>query len=360
MMDTEDLSEFSRVQAFLLQEVVRIHEEEKNNDPEIEQIFSNTLHLDKLKKSLIGNFSINGIYYLNNEECDYYFIGDIHSDAFIFRLLLGECKFFENIYQQKSFKFIFLGDYVDRGRNHFKTVENIMLLKYLFPENIYLLMGNHDIGKIEGTEVTIYLKKMEEEKDYFYYYLRDIATKNDTFSNTLIGLYQEFLNNLNVLAFPMNSRYSFIGVHGGIPRPTDEPVNQDFFEYIKNHRELTDDSLDFKNLRIRNSLLWSDPSDRGCSSVSDTKRFKFCRDHFKSFKLKIGFDVLIRGHQAIKDGVQSFYNNSLYTVFSSGSVMSNNENINTDTVYKAVTPKVLKFDYKRGLSPVVIEITLIT
>ncbi len=358
MMEAEDLSIFSATTEFLLNEVIDIHLKEKETPEHLNGKLDHVLHVDDLKGKLSGDYSHNHIYYLDSEDCDYYFIGDIHSDSFILKVLLNSTGFFNNIFNKKNFKFIFLGDYVDRGQNHFRTVEILMLLKYLYPTNTYLLMGNHDIGKVEGDEVTLYLRKAEEEKDYFYYYLRDIAKLNPTFSNSLIDLYQELLNNLNVIAYPMNSKVSFMGVHGGIPRPTENLVNDDYFEYIKSHVQFTDLSKDYAEIPIRDNMIWSDPSIQHLQPVIERKRFKFYKEHFESFKKKIGFDVFVRGHQAMEDGVMSYYNDSLYTIFSTGITLKDDENTNLDTAYNFVTPKVLKYNSASGLPLEIIELTL--
>lgn len=346
VMVTANLKDFSVVQEFLLKSVIKMHNEEKSKSSDK---LDNVLNLNSLKGQLNGNYSYNDIYYLDNEECDYYFIGDIHSDSFIIEYILNSINFFENIRSKKSFKVILLGDYVDRGKNHFRTVEYLLLLKFLFPENIYLLMGNHDIGKIEDNEVTLYLRKAEEEKDYFYYYLRDINNSNKSFNSKLVSLYQEFMNNLNVVAFVMNKDISIMGVHGGIARPTLESESDDYFKYITSHKQLTDESIDYSEIRIRDNIIWSDPSIQHLQPILQNRRFKFFREHFESYKEKFGFDVMIRGHQAVEDGVRSYFDDSLYTVFSTGVILEDKENINHDTVYDFVTPKVMKYDYKEGL-----------
>lgn len=64
-------------------------------------------------------------------------IGDIHGQADMLRRLL-------NVVQPtESDQFVFLGDYVDRGKDSRGVIEQLMQFKAEFPETVFLC-GNHD------------------------------------------------------------------------------------------------------------------------------------------------------------------------------------------------------------------------
>ncbi len=164
------------------------------------------------------------------------------------------------------------------------------------------------------------------------------------------------MNTLNVIAYPMNKTISFMAVHGGIPRPTVVPIKEDYFDYIKSHAQFTNLSVDHADFVIKENMIWSDPSIQQLQPVVDKKRFQFYKEHFDSFIKKIGFDIFVRGHEAIENGVKPLFDDTLYTVFSSGMILDGENNINKDTVYNFVTPKVLKYNHEKGLPLEIIDL----
>ncbi|MHA1470767.1 MAG: metallophosphoesterase, partial [Candidatus Asgardarchaeia archaeon] len=67
------------------------------------------------------------------------FIGDIHGD------LMAGARIARYIWKNEEIdKFVFLGDYVDRGNYQLETLNLALLLKILDPDRIVLLRGNHE------------------------------------------------------------------------------------------------------------------------------------------------------------------------------------------------------------------------
>ena len=76
------------------------------------------------------------------DKKDVVIVGDIH----------GNIESLINIFQSNgdptTTKYIFLGDYVDRGNNSIEVIILLYAFKCLYPDNIFLIRGNHEFRDI--------------------------------------------------------------------------------------------------------------------------------------------------------------------------------------------------------------------
>jgi len=68
--------------------------------------------------------------------------GDVHGQLHDVKELLKKGG------DPKETKYLFLGDYVDRGYYSVETLELLMLFKIKYPDNFFLLRGNHESRQI--------------------------------------------------------------------------------------------------------------------------------------------------------------------------------------------------------------------
>lgn len=72
-------------------------------------------------------------------------VGDIHGQFYDF------CKILRIGHNPKENKYLFLGDYVDRGNFSIEVMIVLMALKITYPENIFMLRGNHECREMTQT-----------------------------------------------------------------------------------------------------------------------------------------------------------------------------------------------------------------
>lgn len=182
--------------------------------------------------------------------------------------------------------YLFLGDYVDRGKQSLETILLLLCYKIKYPDNFFLLRGNH-----ESANVTRMYGFYDECK-------RRLSTK----------CWKLFVDVFNSLPFAATIQDKIFCVHGGI-----SPQLTDLKQINKIHRptDIPDDGL-------LTDLLWSDPdsnirdwslNDRGVS-------YTFSKKNISDFCFKFKFDLIIRGHMVVEDGYEFFARKKLVTIFS--------------------------------------------
>lgn len=336
----EDLTHLYQVHRFLIEEVFNIHRNERSQINE--DIFKESLNIKQIKDQLEDGKQGHHIYSFNDDYCEYYVIGDIHSDTISIQRILEKTSFFNKVISKVKIKLIFLGDYVDRGKAHLKTLQCVLTLKYLFPQNIYLQRGNHDGGFLEDGTVKMWVRKpdADSEEDWFLLYLYNLSNSNKTLPIDIIDQYLSLFNSLGNISFICHKNITLMLTHGGIPRPI--KGEKGFFSYINRISDLTNESiLDDLNGTIVKNMMWSDPSVVEEDLREDSVRFRFTETHFEEFRKCIGFDIFVRGHQAEPKGYHKVFRDGLITIFSSGSILVDDKNINNETAYSYVEPKML-------------------
>lgn len=226
--------------------------------------------------------------------------GDIHGN-FVSLLRI----FHTQQLPSESNKYLFLGDYVDRGNNSLEVVVLLGLLKIQQPSCVYLLAGNHESASIQIDYG--FLKECEEQ------------LKPPEFAKAGWALINRVFTQFPISAIINNRIFC---THGGISPHLLEPTAS--LELI--NRINRDDLFDMEHPGLLCDLLWADPDDtihgfaeneRGCS-------FTFGTDVVEQFCEKYNFDFVFRAHQMKNDGYELFGNGKLVTVFSSANYCGEN------------------------------------
>lgn len=211
-------------------------------------------------------------------------VGDIHGS---FESLLQVYRI--PLYKNMKTRFIFLGDYVDRGENSTEVLTFIMLMKLFFPRKFYFLRGNH-----ENSEVNSY-----------YGFTKECCTKYDKKVFDLIVKSYDYYSVTCLLE-------DVFCVHGCVTQ-----YLTDYKKLIKSSKPLKSDN------KVLNDLLWSDPLEKGSynrfSSIQSVRGIGFLYgkkviDTFCEFK---NVNYICRAHQCKMDGFEWSPDGKLITIFSS-------------------------------------------
>ncbi|KAI5082148.1 hypothetical protein GOP47_0001891 [Adiantum capillus-veneris] len=182
--------------------------------------------------------------------------------------------------------YLFLGDYVDRGKQSLETICLMLAYKIKYPENFFLLRGNHECASIN--------------RIYGFY--------DECKRRFNVRLWKTFTDCFNCLPVAALIDDKIFCMHGGL---SPDLKNLDQVRSIGRPTDIPESGL-------LCDLLWSDPekdiigwgdNDRGVSHTFGTDKVaEFLRVH--------DLDLICRAHQVVEEGYEFFANRSLVTIFS--------------------------------------------
>ncbi|XP_046554475.1 serine/threonine-protein phosphatase PP1-like [Haliotis rubra] len=206
--------------------------------------------------------------------------GDIHGQYEDLLRHFDKCGF------PPDANYLFLGDYVDRGKRSLETICLVLAYKIKYPNNFFLLRGNHECASIN--------------RIYGFY--------DECKRRYNIKLWKTFTDCFNCLPIAAVVESTIFCMHGGL-----SPDLSDL-QQIKDIER----PIDVPDHGLVCDLLWSDPdeditgwgeNDRGVS-------YTFGGDVVKDFLKKFDCSLIVRAHQVVEDGYQFFQKRKLVTLFS--------------------------------------------
>ncbi|XP_062167716.1 serine/threonine-protein phosphatase PP1 isozyme 2-like [Alnus glutinosa] len=182
--------------------------------------------------------------------------------------------------------YLFLGDYVDRGKQSLETICLLLAYKIKYPENFFLLRGNHECASVN--------------RIYGFY---DECKRR--FNVRVWKIFTDCFNCLPVAALIDEKIFC---MHGGL---SPDLHNLDEIRNIQRPCDVPDTGL-------LCDLLWSDPSKdiRGWGINERGVSYTFGADRVAEFIQKHDIDLICRAHQVVEDGYEFFANRQLVTIFS--------------------------------------------
>ena len=217
--------------------------------------------------------------------------GDIHGQ--FYDLL----RIFEILNYPPKTNYLFLGDYVDRGKQSLETILLLLILKIKYPKNIYLLRGNHECEVVN--------------RQYGFF--------DECKRRTSIKIFKKFIDLFNVLPITALIENRILCMHGGLAYGLKK------VEELKILRRPTD----IPDEGILCDLVWSDPSEELPDCWGTNERgisYTFSKDVVREFCEKNDLDLICRAHQVVEEGYEFFSDMRLVTIFSAPNYMGEFDN----------------------------------
>lgn len=181
-------------------------------------------------------------------------------------------------------RWLFLGDFVDRGPYSVEVITLLFALKIRYPNHIYLIRGNHESP--EMTEIFGFMRECVQKFDLFPHVNR--------FESQGEIVWMEFCSVFEYIPVAAIVANDYLCIHGGI-----SPL----LEKVQQIRELKR-PLKIPLNGLVTDLFWSDPS-KDAKEYGQSERGSTCvwglaplTKFLKENKLK----CLIRGHQFVVEG----------------------------------------------------------
>lgn len=207
-------------------------------------------------------------------------VGDVHGQYTDLIRLFEMCGF------PPAANYLFLGDYVDRGKQSLETILLLLCYKLKYPENFFLLRGNHECANV--TRV------------YGFY--------DECKRRCNIKIWKTFIDTFNCLPIASIVAGKIFCVHGGL---SPSLSHMDDIRGIGRPTDVPDYGL-------LNDLLWSDPADMEEDWEPNERGVSYCfgRKVIMDFLQRHDFDLVCRAHMVVEDGYEFFSDRILVTVFS--------------------------------------------
>lgn len=206
--------------------------------------------------------------------------GDLHGQY------LDLLRLFEYGGYPPDSNYLFLGDYVDRGKHSLETICLLLAYKIKYPTSFYILRGNHECDSVN--------------RIYGFY--------DECKRRYNVRLWRTFTDCFNSLPVAAIVDGKIFCMHGGLSPGLS---HMDQIKRLPRPANVPDQGLIC-------DLLWSDPT-KELQGWDDNERgvsYIFGEDVVENFLHRHDLDLICRAHQVVEDGYEFFARRRLVTLFS--------------------------------------------
>ena len=220
-----------------------------------------------------------------------YICGDIHGQYY------DLLRVFDILKYPPQSTFLFLGDYVDRGKQSLECLLLLLCLKIKYPDKIFLLRGNHECEALN--------------KMYGFF--------DECKRRLSIKCFKKIITLFNIMPISALINENILCMHGGLSKDLQN------IEQINKILRPTD----IPNEGLLCDILWSDPNESLNEDFGSNERnisVTFSKDVVKNFLEKNNLDLICRAHQVVEEGFEFFADMKLVTIFTAPNYMGEFDN----------------------------------
>ncbi|VTZ67362.1 serine/threonine protein phosphatase 8, putative [Plasmodium chabaudi chabaudi] len=234
---------------------------------------------------------------------------------------------------QNDMKYVFLGNYLNRGELSLEVICFLFSLKILFPRHIYLIRGNHEnrlFNYIYG-----FYKDIEKKIKSNFNCLGKINYKDDVICAYSYEVFNRINDVLEFLPLSVLLDNEILCIHSGIG---------DSIQNVKDYLNIEKPVIIPENVDRNNNnkseilkkiiidTLWSDPinylDDNDMELLKSCKKYdiipssrgkitvKFGKNRLSTFLKSNKIKMIIRGNECIPEGYKYDFNKKILTLFS--------------------------------------------
>lgn len=223
-------------------------------------------------------------------------VGDVHGQYSDLIRLFEMCGF------PPAANYLFLGDYVDRGKQSLETILLLLCYKIKYPENFFLLRGNHECANVTRGAHSSNISFLFNNQASVYGFYDECKRRCN------IKTWKTFIDVFNCLPIAAIVASKIFCVHGGL---SPSLHSMDDIKRIQRPTDVPDYGL-------LNDLLWSDPSDTALDWEDNERGVSYCfgKAIINDFLVRYDIDLICRAHMVVEDGYEFWNDRTLVTVFS--------------------------------------------
>lgn len=193
-------------------------------------------------------------------------------------------------------KYLFLGDYVDRGKQSIETICLLLTYKLRYPEHFFLLRGNHECASVNRV--------------YGFY--------DECKRRYSVRLWRQFSDCFNCMPIAALVESRILCMHGGLSPD---------LRHVRDIARLPR-PVDVPDTGLLCDLLWSDPGEAaGWGPNARGVSYTFGADVVAAFVERHDLDLVCRAHQVVEDGYEFFAGRRMVTVFSAPNYCGEFDNV---------------------------------